>query len=287
MEVETPILCKTPNIDANIEAMSFSLDGLELFLQTSPEPAMKKLLASGTGSIFQISRAFRLGESGRLHNMEFTIIEWYRIEMTHIQLMEEVNDLVDQILHCGKAKKKTYSQAMLEYADININMPAEQLFSLILNKGFSPPENLNPYDKNECLDFIFTQKIQRELIKEGPVFIFDYPSSQAAFARIDATGHYAHRFELYINGIELCNGFYELIDPDEYLRRYKEINANRLLQGKTALPIDIQLINALKNGFPVCSGVALGFDRLVMLAVGATSIEDVMALPLKLPNPCF
>jgi lysyl-tRNA synthetase class 2 len=277
MEVETPLLGTTSSVDLHMEPFGLKTGGKEFYLETSPEFAMKRLLSMGSGSIYQITRAFRSQEQGRLHNPEFTMVEWYRVGFDHHKLMDEVGELVESVLNCGPVKKITYTEVMKEAAGFNpLEMSAPAIRMVIDGLGLNSPPALDLTDTDECLDFIFTVRVQPYLKEQGPVFVYDYPPSQAALAKLDPESGVAHRFELFVKGIELCNGYYELTDAEEQLQRFRDINRKRLSRKKPELPVDQHFIKALDKGLPECSGVALGFDRLVMLAAGEDGLSGIM-----------
>lgn len=300
LEVETPVLCAAGAIDEHLEPMraEYRPDGpggsaRRLWLMTSPEHSMKRLLVAGSGPIYQLTRAFRDGERGRLHNPEFTILEWYRPGWDHLRLMDEVEDLVAEVL-AGSPRpipealrpfqRLTYAAAFLDALGIHpqrINV--QDLSRLAGLEGVPPPPGLDVESRDAWLNLLLGARVEPTLGVERPAFLLDYPPSQAALARVRVEGELrvAERFELYVKGIELCNGYHELLDAEEQERRFLEANARRRAAGRVELPLDRAFLDAMRRGLPPCSGVALGVDRLVMLATGASSIDEVIAFPIE------
>jgi lysyl-tRNA synthetase class 2 len=306
LEVETPVLCAAGAVDRHLDPIPAewrpaggAAGGERLWLVTSPEHSMKRLLAAGSGPIYQVTRAFRDGERGRLHNPEFTILEWYRPGFDHHALMEEVEDLVVAVLggrpafaglDRGASRRTlepfariTYREAFLDVLGIDPHRVAAADLSRIAGlEGVPPPPGFHAADRDAWLDLLLVARVEATLGVERPAFLHDYPASQAALARIrPGDPPIAERFELYIDGIEIANGYHELLDPAEQERRFVEANAARRALGKPELPVDRRLLDALAAGIPPCAGVALGLDRLVMLAAGARSIDEVMAFPVE------
>ena len=285
MEVETPLLASTPVTDLHLHAMSCRYrgpgadEGRELFLQTSPEFAMKRLLAAGSGPIYQICRAVRDGEAGRSHNPEFTILEWYRPGWDHHRLMDEVDELLAAILGCGSGERLSYAATFRRYAGVDVFDETDAALRLRVKEfGVSDLEDLS---RDDLLDLVLTHVIEPKLGHCQPTFIHDYPASQASLARVrDGNPPLAERFEVFAEGLELANGYHELVDAVEQRRRFETDNATRKRQGLPAVPIDERLLAAIDHGLPDCAGVALGVDRLIMLASGAHNIADVIAFPI-------
>jgi len=278
LEVETPLLSHDTVVDRHLDPLPVTLfsdprrpdQGPRLWLQTSPEFAMKRLLAAfaGRGSpdhaplaIYQITKAFRGGEAGRLHNPEFTIVEWYRVGDDYAAGMQLLADLAEDVLGRGDAERLTYREAFERHAGVD---------PLV--------DSLDDLQR----DLILTQQVEPHLGNSRPTILHDYPASQSALARIRAGNPpVAERFELYVNGIELANGYYELLDPAVLRDRNRFNNELRAADDKYTLPAESRLLAALDHGLPACSGCALGFDRLVMVATGAKSIQDVLAFPIE------
>ena len=244
IEVQIPALAKDSVTEPDVQSIEVPGYG---YLQTSPEYQMKRLLAAGMPSCYQLGPAFRHGEQGMLHNPEFTMLEWYRLGFDHNQLMYEVADLVDVLLG-----PKPYQQ--LTYEDV-----------VGKSKGRG----------RDALDLAFAEACER--LTPGRFFITDYPADQAALARINPDGQTAARFELVIDGIEIANGYWELLNADEHRQRFKTDSEIRQQRGLPAMALDEAFLAALEHGLPECAGVALGFDRLVMLGVGAKALSHVTA----------
>jgi lysyl-tRNA synthetase class 2 len=285
LEVDTPVMSHYGVSDPHIDSIpvTFTPDGASIgnsmYLVSSPEYAMKRLLAAGSGSIYQIAKAFRNGEAGRRHNPEFTLLEWYRLDFTLEQLMQEVACLIDTVLidevlewhfwSYRKAFEEVLSIDPLTASDDAIKTKA--LAHVDIQMDDSTP-------RDTWLDLLMSHCIEPQL--PTACFIYDYPASQAALARtgIDEWGNkVARRFEVYVNGIELANGYHELTDAQEQERRFALDNAARSAISKVPMAADIRLIAALQAGLPECSGVALGVERLLMLASGEKDIAQVMA----------
>jgi len=285
LEVDTPILSQAGSTDLHIDSFQVSVPDLNWqgYLQTSPEFPMKRLLAAGSGSIYQVCKVFRRGEQGSQHNQEFTILEWYRLDIDHHQLMKEVDELVRELLSGRIQLEATqafgYQQIFEQQLNVNPHTASvEQLKAAALKNNC--PEVIGIGDnKDAWLDILMTHVIEPALPKNCPVFVYDFPVSQASLARI--RDNVAERFELYINGLELANGFHELTDANEQQQRFEEDNQHRQQQGKEQVAIDENLLAALKEGLPDCSGVALGVDRLLMLATGVERIEQVLSFSFE------
>jgi lysyl-tRNA synthetase class 2 len=278
LEIETPILSDFGVTDVNLDMFEtefvFSSKREKKYLLTSPEYHMKRLLAEGSGDIFQITRAFRNNEEGRRHNPEFSILEWYRINFSMENLMNEVTELI-QFLGIEKIpEQKSYSELFQKY--LNFDPISAKIEDLKQISG----QNFN--EKDEFLDFLFVSEIEPKLSEFEAIFVHSYPKSQAALAKLDEKNpELAKRFELYLNGIEICNGFEELTDYDEQKQRFDEDNRLRKKIGKKEIPIDSRFLTALKLGMPNSSGVAVGIDRLFMAKENIQNIEDVLAFPFK------
>lgn len=285
IEVETPILGAATVTDPHLHSLR-TISGL--YLQTSPEYHMKRLLAAGSGPVYQLSRAFRDGEAGRRHNPEFTLLEWYRPGFDHHRLMDEVEELLAATLRDrlppGPAERLTYAEAFRRHAGVDplADPPARLAEAARAATGGHAPDLGN--NRDAWLDLLMATAVGPELGRERLVFVQDFPASQAALARLRRPGPaggpaVAERFELFVGGLELANGFHELTDPAEQRRRFERDLALRRARGLPEPPIDERLLAALEAGLPDCAGVALGFDRLVMLAAGADSIREVIAFP--------
>jgi lysyl-tRNA synthetase class 2 len=290
-EVETPILSRDTVVDRHLDpfATNWHIDprvnsshaATTYWLQTSPEFAMKRLLAAGAKAIFQITKAFRNGERGALHNPEFTMLEWYRVGDDYTAGMQLLDDLTDSLLKRGTAERLTYRSAFENSIGINPHTASVNELALAAAKHhIAPPDSLNN-DRDGWLDFLFTELIQPRLGKQRPTILHDYPASQSALAQVRSEENYqvAERFELIINGIELANGYHELLDADVLRQRNAVNNAARQTDGKATLPNESQLLAAMEASLPACAGCALGFDRLMLVATGATHIDEVLAFP--------
>lgn len=281
LEVETPTLSAAAVSDPHL--FPFATDyvpegggaGQTLYLHTSPEYPMKRLLAAGSGCIWQLCRVYRNGESGSRHNPEFSMLEWYRVGFDHHRLMDEVDDLVNTVLGCGGSRRVTYAALFEEYLGVDIHRCAEaQLAEL----GRAQCDFRGELDRDGWLNLLFSHCIEPRLLQ--PTMVYAFPASQAALARVvegDDRVPSAARFELFINGMELANGYFELTDAAEQARRFEADQQLREAYQRPVLPTDQRLISALQQGLPECAGVALGVDRLVMLALGASHIDQVIA----------
>ena len=285
LEVETPILGAAPSADRGIDSLSTHLgtgdSTRRLYLQASPEFAMKRLLAAGVGSSYQITRVFRAGESGRFHNPEFSLLEWYRIDYDASALMQDIAGLLETVAGFGEAGKITYREAFIRWADCDA---LESTDGVLAERARAAgwPGSGEP-ERDHFLDFLFAFRVQpglKETFGRRPVFVVDYPASQAALAQVNPVEpRLAERFELFIDGVELANGYHELTDPVEQRARFVVERRRRERDGQT-LPIDEKFLGALEAGLPRCAGVALGLDRLLMLILAVTDIRDVLAFPV-------
>lgn len=289
MEVETPILSRHAGTDPAIELLQTRYTGpgapggLPLFLHSSPEFPMKRLLAAGSGPIYQICRVFREGELGRRHNPEFTLLEWYRPGFDHQALMDEVAALVRVALERELPwERLSYGDLFRRHLGIDPHVAGEaELRSLAIGQGIPGADALVLEGADPWLDLLLTQCIEPHLGRGCMTFVYDYPASQASLARIrPGPPPVGERFELYLEGIEIANGFHELANAAEQRARFEQDNRVRESRGQPLMPLDENLLAALAAGLPDCAGVALGIDRLLMVAEGAGSIEEVMAFPL-------
>jgi len=287
LEVETPILGHGGSTDPHLDSLSLEAttsNGRErLWLQTSPEFHMKRLLAAGSGAIFQLARSFRDGEVGRRHNLEFTMLEWYRPGLSLSDLISECEALIREVLPSdpGPLRRRRYRDLFRETLDVDpfttslaeLRHRAEKIGGLAMGDA----------DRDGCLDLLMSLAIEPQLGRDGIAAVVDYPASQAALARKhrdpEDDAEVASRFEIYCQGIELANGYDELTDAAEQAARFDEDNRQRESLGKPTVDIDQHLVAALEAGMPAGSGVALGVDRLIQLALGKDSIAEVMAFP--------
>ncbi len=283
VEVETPVLSRDVVVDRHIDPLRVTLfddprepeKGPTFWLQTSPEFSLKRLLAAEkeATAIFQVAKAFRGGESGRLHNPEFTLVEWYRVGDDYQAGMQLLGELAAEMLGRGEAERFAWREAFAKYVGFELAAD-EELASLARANGFTSD------DRAAVIDFLWVRLVEPHLGQSRPTIVFDYPADQAALARV--RNDVAERFELYVDGIELANGYHELLDPAVLRSRNETQNAARVADGKYALPNDSRLLAAMEYGLPECSGCALGFDRLAMIALGKNSIAEVMAFPSDL-----
>ena len=287
LEVETPLLSAETVIDRHLEPfpvrgnVNSTGPGSTHWLQTSPEFAMKRLLAAGAEAIYQVTRAFRQSELGPLHNPEFTIVEWYRRGDTMGQGMQFLSDLCDELLGLGPAERISYREAFERYAGIDPHtseMPS--IRAAAESAGVGIPAGMRDDDRDAWLDLLLSERVGPRLGIDRPTIMFDYPAGQAALARVrDEAPPVAERFELFVEGVELANGYHELLDPAILRERNAENNTRRNRDGKPRLPEESRLLAAMESGLPASVGVALGFDRLVMLAAGAKRLDEVIAFP--------
>lgn len=283
MEVETPLMCHTSVTDPFIQSIPALFQANErekeirYYLQTSPEYAMKRLLASGSGAIFQICKAFRQSEVGKHHNPEFSMIEWYRPNFNHHDLMDEADELLQLVLNKPAAERKTYAELFMQYLNINPHTSTlSELKNCASEKNISVAGEIDDIDI--WLQLLMSEYIEPRIGQDKPIIIYDFPASQAALARIQ--GNVASRFEIYYRGIELANGFHELQDANEQRKRFEKNSAARKKLGLNEIPIDEFLLSALTHGLPDCSGIALGIDRLIMLATNQEKIADVLSFDI-------
>ena len=289
LEVETPILSADTVVDRHLDPFSVDVAGGEnqaggprrLWLQTSPEFAMKRLLAAGGTAIYQVSRVFRRDEQGPLHNPEFTMVEWYRVGHGMAEGMQLLGDLCEALLDRGPAEPMGYREAFQRYVGLDPHTAdSEAIAAAARACGITPPESLAADDRDGWLDLLLVERVQPHLGAGRPTILCDYPASQAALARIrPEQPPVAERFELYVSGIELANGYHELLDPAVLRARNARNNALRRAHGKAPLPEESRLLAAMQSGLPPATGVALGFDRVVMLAAGASRLDEVIAFP--------
>jgi elongation factor P--(R)-beta-lysine ligase len=282
MEVETPILSAAAVSDPQIESLATQVAGMpgRAYLCPSPEYAMKRLLAAGSGDIYQICKVFRDAERGRWHNPEFTMIEWYRLGFDDTALMDEVEMLIGRLLAPARiverAERLSYSAALQRHAGVDaFSSNDAELLQAAARHGVTCETQL---DRDAKLDLLMGLIVGPKLGIGKPCFICDYPASQAALARLKpGAPQVAARFELYLDGLELANGFHELVQPQEQRGRFIQDLARRRERGQVQPPLDENLLAALDNGIPDCAGVALGFDRLAAIALGAKRLADAMA----------
>lgn len=285
LEVLTPVLVGAAVTDLHLESLEVRRsDGSRVgFLQTSPEYAMKRLLCAGAPDIFQVAPVFREGERGRNHNPEFTMVEWYRIGIDHHALMRDVENLLrtllDPVRTVGPTRTVTYAEAFQSALDCDpLESSAYEIEDSLRRHGLDVPESLTE-DRDGLLDLGMATCVAPGFDDGAITFVHDFPASQAALARI--RGPVASRFEAFWGGLELANGFHELGDAGEQESRFTADTAERARRGQPDRAADQHLLAALASGLPPCAGVALGFDRVVMIAAGASRIDEVMAFPIE------
>ncbi|MBK5965007.1 EF-P lysine aminoacylase GenX [Thiocystis minor] len=286
LEVETPILSQAAVTDPALASLSVGGVGpaRSLYLQTSPEFPMKRLLAAGSGPIYQICKVFRDDERGRLHHPEFSLLEWYRPGWDPWRLMDEVAELTRVALQRPTlpVERIAYRELFLQRLHLDPwSATVEDLRGAALAAGIADAASLD-LDADAWLDLLLTHCLEAGLGRDGMTFLVDYPPSQAALARIrPGPIPVAERFELYLEGVELANGFQELTDAVEQRARFQADLAQRRRRGQSEPPLDERLLAALAAGMPECSGVALGLDRLLMMATGVDRIDGVLAFPVE------
>jgi elongation factor P--(R)-beta-lysine ligase len=286
LEVETPQLSAAAATDLHLESLvARRPGGAQLgWLHTSPEFPMKRLLAAGIGDTWQLARVFRGGERGPRHNPEFTLLEWYRVGWDAAALMDEVEAFVRALAEDewmpGEAQRLSYRDAFLRHAGFDpFAADAGEVLRCLAGHGVAVPADLGD-DFDACLDLALATVVEPRLEPARPTFIYDFPASHAALARIRAgEPPVAERFELFLGGMEIANGFHELTDAGEQAARFEADLAARRARGLVEPPIDGRLLAAMAHGLPDCAGVALGFDRLVMILAGASRIDEVLAFP--------
>lgn len=280
LEVDTPLLCACAVTDPYIQA--FPSEGK--YLQTSPEYAMKRLLAAGSGSIYQICKAFRLEEAGHLHNPEFTMLEWYRVGFDLNMLMQEMDQLLQVIMHAEPAHIITYHQLFNDMLGINphtADIDTLQTCAAQHNINLTPAA-LAGLTATDWFHLLMSHVIEPRMIGPKPWIVYDFPVAQAALAKVIQKEYLvAARFEVYAQGVELANGYYELQDASEQAKRFTADNAARNQNNLHTMQPDVRLLAALEQGLPDCSGVAMGLDRVLMLRTQAKSIADVLAFTIN------
>jgi len=287
LEVETPVLSLAGNTEPNIASFSLEFSGRTngaprtRWLRTSPEHALKRLLAAGIGDCYELGRVFRDGEAGGRHNPEFTMLEWYRVGWDHQRLIEEVAELINAALALverhARLERIAWRDLYRERLAIDPITASDGELQRALGDVRIDPEGLT---RDDWLDLLLTHRLQPGFAGDTMLAVFDYPASQAALARLrPGDPPLAERFELYLGPLELANGYHELIDPGEQRARFERDVSVRDSRGSVAPPIDDRLLSAMRSGLPPCAGVALGIDRLLMAMLGSTRIADVLAFP--------
>jgi lysyl-tRNA synthetase class 2 len=292
-EVTTPTLSRDTVVDRHLDPFVARPHGQSRdsvwFLQTSPEFHMKRLLVGGAQAIFQICPAYRVGESGPLHNPEFTIVEWYRRGDDLQAGIGLLSELIHGLLDFGPATSISYREVFERYvrldpmtSDLDALRTEVSRPPVTVNGGYTAPDPSN-WDHDACLEWLFLDRVQGHL--QRPSIVYDYPPGQAALAQVRRSGSeppVAERFELFVRGMELANGYHELRDASELARRASKNNELRRADGKSDLPASSRLLAAMQHGLPACAGVALGFDRLAMLAANCQSIDQIMPFPVEI-----
>ena len=285
LEVDVPALSPAAPIDLHIDVMEVSVaDAKTGYLHTSPEYGMKRLLAEGIGDIYQMSHVFRRGEVSALHNPEFTMVEWYRHKCSFFELIDETCVFIALFLGELGVEQISYREAMQTYLGIDYSAATrEELLACAEKHNLGVPKDAVTWDKDTLLQLLMSFCIEPHLGKGKLSVVHGYPGSQAALARRIYCGgeEVAERFEIYFDGIELANGYHELTDVQEQRERLAAENNKRVAQGKEPLPVDEEFLRALEKGIPDCCGVAVGFDRLLMLRRGVQVIGEVMPFAWK------
>nr|MDT0251818.1 EF-P lysine aminoacylase EpmA [Endozoicomonas sp.] len=289
MEVETPMLSSNATVDVYIDSFVTEFNPIGgnhsqlCYLHTSPEFPMKRLLAAGSGDIYSMGRVFRNGEAGGRHNPEFTMLEWYRVGMGQQRMMDDVAAMLSSVSDFKEVRRCSYGELFEEHLGLNpYGATDEELTEQVQTRIDG---KLSGLERSDCLDLLFSKFIEPSLgggqteHLEG-YFVYDYPESMSALARLSTNkdGYLvASRFELFVNGIELANGYHELLDAQEQQTRFEEAREKREERGYDVYPYDKRMVDALAHGMPDCAGVALGIDRLLMLMLKTNSIADVLA----------
>jgi len=291
LEVETPLLSYSSGTDPQLDFFTteYGSPPLQhtLFLQTSPEFAMKRLLAAGSGSIYQLCKAFRNGESGRFHNPEFTLLEWYRVGFTLSQLMDEIAELMTVLFEGHRVlyptQRVSYQEIFQRFTGLNPLEFSYQNYCAYARYNQMPEAmSICGYDHALWLDFVFSHVVQPKLGENAVCMVYGYPACQSSLARINEyNSQITDRVEVFINGIELGNGYYELTDAKEQSRRFDKEIAIRQQKQSSVTVKDKHLVSALEAGLPECSGMAIGLDRLLMLLANKASINDVLNFPVN------
>ncbi len=297
LEVETPALSQAGNTDPSIESFSVQThDGLR-YLHTSPEYPMKRLLAHGSGDIYQICKVWRAGESGSQHNPEFTMLEWYRVGFSYHQLMQEVDELLQTILSTStttslqQTQYVSYQQLFLEVLGINPHIASKSELEQCIDE--QRLDVMGELDHSSMLDILMTHCIEPELVTDGLTFVYDYPAEQKALAQLsdepndglgsdnrnNSTIAVAQRFEVYLGSSELGNGYQEQTNAKKNAEVLHSDLETRKTRGITEVPIDRNFLTAMEQGLPLCSGVAIGLDRVLMCLLGKKKLQEVISFP--------
>jgi len=292
IHVETPLLSRDTVVDRHIEPVQVSrsnvllgaMDHSILYLQTSPEFAMKRLLASGASAIYQICKAFRKGESGRRHNPEFTMLEWYRVGDDLAEGIRLLADFAKHIFNVEQVEAISFRDVFVQHASVDPFVASiDELRSACETHGVDTSAFVGDLDRDSWLNLIMSEVIEPQLGTTNPQIVFDWPATLSALARVRVSSEgyeVAERFELFVSGVELANGYHELIDPVELQSRNQKVNQQRNSDGHARLPEESLLLQAMHHGLPACSGVAVGVDRLLMVILEKSSIDEVIAFPI-------
>lgn len=287
LEVETPSISKFPTIDEHIDSIEVYLSSQKTpsYLISSPEYHMKRLLCSGMPSIYQICKAFRKDELGNHHNAEFTIIEWYQLGVDDRQLMKATDKFLQHVLDTDPAEFITYKALFLKYLNVDpFKLTPCSFLRCCEEFCITPPKDLTIENCNieDQLSFLMGFYIEKKIGHQKPVFVYHYPANQSALAKIDPSqNQVSQRFEVFYKGLELGNGYHELQDYQSHLDRFKSILKKRKESGQTDYHIDCNFMDAIKHGLPHCSGIAVGFDRLLMIKTGIDDIDKVQSFSSK------
>ncbi|MBC8212319.1 MAG: EF-P lysine aminoacylase GenX [Gammaproteobacteria bacterium] len=285
LEVDTPLLGVSTNTDIHIQSIRASACNQPLYLQTSPEFAMKRLLVEGSGSIYQICHAFRDEEKGRTHHPEFTLLEWYSLNFDYVALMDQMEQLIGELFESSLPFTRiSYFECFQRYLGLDLHTAALDQFRDQVTQHITGIDVLQ-LSRADCMDLLISQMIGKQF--SGFTFIYDYPAEQASLARIKQSNPLvAERFELFYGEMELANGFSELTHASEQRARFERDNQTRTENGLNSYPVDEDFLQALEQGLPDCAGVALGLDRLLMVllelnAMSAVLVLDTQQLPLR------
>ncbi|MDO5580090.1 MAG: EF-P lysine aminoacylase EpmA [Planctomycetia bacterium] len=298
LEVQTPILSRDTVIDQYIDPISLPIrfQGKQetFYMQTSPEYAMKRLLAAGMERIYQITPVFRSGDRGKTHNIEFTMLEWYRVGDSYTEGMDLLADLVCAIGSFSRCDRLSFGEAVERSTGLNPHRATAKDYQRYAEeKGIVCPESFtdpqSSASNGDWLDLVFSEVVQPDLGKENPIILYDYPGTDAQLAQSrkekfsDGEEYQvAERFELFIHGLELANGYHELLDPEELRRRNVRTLEQRKKAGKDPLPAESRLLQAMDHGLPPCCGCALGVERLLMILLNSDSIDQVLPFPIDI-----
>lgn len=281
MEVEVPVIGPSAVSDPHIESLALILGGKYYYLQSSPESFIKRLLAQGCDSLYYLGKAFRCEEQGARHNPEFTMLEWYRLGYSDTELMQEVDEFFKSLRPELSAERFSYAQLFETWVGLNPHTATAEQLCQVARQLLAV--TWTDMDKNFWLDLLFSHLVEPKL--QALTIVYDFPLSQAALAKkgADVLGRdVAKRFEVFWQGMELANAYWELTDADEMYRRFTEDNKKRESMNKSNIKLDKKLLRAHQDGLPECAGIALGVDRLAMCLLGSKNIRDVMPFPLEL-----